>query len=358
MLFVDPELSMMAKLRRPDPASGAPQPGLHVLGPRLARLVPMVTPGNTRPGLRSLVQPLIKRAVRSALADLFPGSAEPVAAEVTCQYGWYRFVDSRHRMVYIKDDYVLGAELFGETRERMSQLEDQVIANVDTVAAVSLPLRDRLVAAGHQVELIPNGCDPDVYAKVDDAPPPADAPLRGPVAGLVGQINDRLDIGLLEAVADTGAPVLVVGPIGPGYDPARFLAFTERPNVCWVGGKPFEELPSYLRLIDVGLVPYVDNAFNRASFPLKTLEYLSAGRAVVSTPLPANDWLATDLIDVATGPGAFAASVVRALREPRTDALAQRRRAFAREHTWQRRADQLARLAGIGRGHVPGPHPS
>ena len=97
-------------------------------------------------------------------------------------------------------------------------------------------------------------------------------------------------------------------------------------------------------------MPYADTAFNRASFPLKTLEYLSAGRAVVSTPLPANDWLATDLIDVATGPAGFAASVVRSLREPRTDALAQRRRAFAREHTWQRRADLLARLAGIAPG--------
>ena len=353
VLFVDPELSVMAKLRRPDPASGAPTPGLHVVNPRLARLVPMVTPGVTRPGLRALVQPLIRRAVRAAVADLYPGPADPVAAEVTCQYGLFKVVDSRHRMVYVKDDYVLGAELFGETPERMSALEDKVIANVDTVAAVSIPLRDRLAALGHTVQLIPNGCDPDVFAKVDDAPLPTDAPLRGPVAGLVGQINDRLDMGLLEAVADTGCPVLVVGPVGPGYDPARFLALTTRPNVCWVGGKPFEDLPRYLRLIDVGLVPYADTAFNRASFPLKTLEYLSAGRAVVSTPLPANDWLATDLIDVATGPAGFAASVVRSLREPRTDALAQRRRAFAREHTWQRRADLLARLTGVAPGLPP-----
>jgi teichuronic acid biosynthesis glycosyltransferase TuaH len=31
-------------------------------------------------------------------------------------------------------------------------------------------------------------------------------------------------------------------------------------------------LPGYLRMMDVGLVPYRDSPFNRGSFPLKTLE--------------------------------------------------------------------------------------
>ena len=40
-------------------------------------------------------------------------------------------------------------------------------------------------------------------------------------------------------------------------------------------------MPSYMAALKVGLTPYGDNEFNRASFPLKTLEYLSAGIAVV-----------------------------------------------------------------------------
>jgi teichuronic acid biosynthesis glycosyltransferase TuaH len=97
-------------------------------------------------------------------------------------------------------------------------------------------------------------------------------------------------------------------------------------------------LPSYFRLIDVGIVPYGDSPFNRGSFPLKTLEYLAAGRSVVATGLPAIRWLATDLVAIASEPRAFADHVDRLLDEVRSPALMARRRAFAAQHSWANRA--------------------
>ena len=98
--------------------------------------------------------------------------------------------------------------------------------------------------------------------------------------------------------------------------------------------------------MDVGLVPYRDSPFNRGSFPLKTLEYLAAGRGVVATDLPAIRWLNTDLISVAVAPAAFADLVADLAAEPRTPALLARRRAFAVEHSWaQRAADISAAIA-------------
>jgi teichuronic acid biosynthesis glycosyltransferase TuaH len=147
----------------------------------------------------------------------------------------------------------------------------------------------------------------------------------------------------------------MVGPAVPGYLTERFDALCRRPNVQWVGAKPFGALPAYLRLIDVGITPYADTAFNRASFPLKTLEYLAAGRAVVATPLPANDWLETDLITVAAGPAAFGAAVAAQLAVPRSAEMAQHRRAFARRHSWSHRAANLAGLLDLP---VPSARPS
>jgi teichuronic acid biosynthesis glycosyltransferase TuaH len=132
--------------------------------------------------------------------------------------------------------------------------------------------------------------------------------------------------------------LLLVGPVNPAFEPERFGALRQRDNVCWVGPKPFDALPGYFRLMDVGLVPYRDSPFNRGSFPLKTLEYLAAGRAVVATDLPAVQWLNTDLISVATTPMAFADLVARLAGEPRTPALIARRQAFAADHSWARRA--------------------
>lgn len=72
-----------------------------------------------------------------------------------------------------------------------------------------------------------------------------------------------------------------------------------------------------LPYVDVGLVPYGDPAFNRASSPLKTLENLAAGRAVVATDLPAVCWLDTALVTVAGDPDGSADAVEAALAAPR-----------------------------------------
>ena len=161
---------------------------------------------------------------------------------------------------------------------------------------------------------LPNGCDASYFADVDESDAAADVDLEGPVAGFVGHINSRTDLGLLEAVADAGVSLLLVGPKDPSFEPARFDRLVERRNVAYVGSRPFEQLPSYLKLIDVGLVPYGLTEFNRYSFPMKTLEYLAAGRPVVATSLPAMQWLDTDLVSLADNPEAFAPAWSREAR--------------------------------------------
>ena len=89
----------------------------------------------------------------------------------------------------------------------------------------------------------------------------------------------------LRGVAEAGPSLLLIGPHSPGVNgPMRDLV--ARDNVRWVGPKPYDSLKSYLRIMDVGLVPYADTPFNRGNFPLKLLEYLAAGHGVVATDLP------------------------------------------------------------------------
>jgi teichuronic acid biosynthesis glycosyltransferase TuaH len=362
VLFVEPPISVLTPLRNRELTSLSAQPSLQVVSARLARLTPWVVPGANRPGIHRLVAPMMRRAVRDSVRRLYAAAEAPVAAVVSCQvHNLWSAVASRRKLFYSTDDLPAGADLLGLPRARLVRNEFRTLKGADAVAAVSVPLQERYVRSGFAAELLPNGCRPEVYAGVETAPPPTDVRLCGPAAGFVGYVNNRIDLALLEAVADAGCSLLIVGPCAPGYQPERFLALAERPNVCWVGPKPFAELPSYLRLIDVGLTPYADTEFNRASFPLKTLEYLAAGRAVVATPLPANDWLATDLIEVAAGPTEFARRVLTSLAIPRTPALAAQRRAFAAEHSWQRRAARLAALLRIEGGRqepTTGPYPT
>jgi teichuronic acid biosynthesis glycosyltransferase TuaH len=350
VLYVEPPVSFLTSLRNPAYASSlSDRPSLEVLSPTLARAVTQVTPGMSRPVLHQLVAPLVRLGTRQAIRRLC-GRNGTVAGIVSSRVSpLWSATPARHRLFYATDDLPAGAELLGESRERLVRDEARTIQGADSIAVVSPGLQKRYAAEGWVAELVPNGCQPDAYDGVDAAPPPDDSDLPGPVAGFVGYLNERIDLALLESVADTGASLLLVGPAVPRYRTERFEALCGLPNVRWVGGKAFSDLPGYLRLIDVGLTPYADTAFNRASFPLKTMEYLAAGRAVVATPLPANDWLGTDLITVAGGPAEFAAAVTRRLAAPADDELVARRRAFAREHSWAYRAEVVADLLDLRR---------
>jgi teichuronic acid biosynthesis glycosyltransferase TuaH len=176
---------------------------------------------------------------------------------------------------------------------------------------------------------------------------------------------------LLEAVADAGYSLLIVGPHDPRWEPRRFTALTARPSVRYVGSVPEEEVSAHIAAIDVGITPYLDNPFNKASFPLKTLDYLSAGRPAISTTLPASRWLLSDLARseeaafseqimlLAGDADSFIDSLRRLAGEPGQDGQAandlpgaeperaHRCRAFAARHTWARRADALAAAIGL-----------
>lgn len=57
------------------------------------------------------------------------------------------------------------------------------------------------------------------------------------------------------------------------------------PNVHFLGYKRYEELPDYLRGMQVGLLPSLINDYTRSMFPMKYFEYIASGLLVVSTPL-------------------------------------------------------------------------
>jgi teichuronic acid biosynthesis glycosyltransferase TuaH len=362
VLYVDPPMSILSPLKRPERRQALREPRLRLLAPNLARLTPVVQPGMERPGLVGLTTMLTRRAIRRATWAL----GGRVHAAI-CVSALVRTLGSCGEVVqayWAKDDFVGGAELFGLNPERIRKGEFALAAQADVLIATSPSVAEAWRSRGYDPVLIPHGSDPATFAGTDDAPLPDDIDLPAPVAGFVGHINDRIDLALLEAVAESGCSLLLVGPRHDRVEPERMEKLLARENVRWVGKKPFETLPSYLRVIDVGLVPYGDSAYNRGSFPLKILEYLSAGRPVVATGLPATRWLleaggglggGDGLIEVASDATGFTLAVKRALEAPRSALHAERRRAFAAAHSWDVRARAFADALGVPARGEPNP---
>jgi UDP-galactopyranose mutase len=113
---------------------------------------------------------------------------------------------------------------------------------------------------------------------------PADqAGLPHPRLGFYGVIDERMDLGLLEALAlrHPEWQIVLVGPVVK-IDPAKL---PRRPNLHYLGQRTYAELPAYLAGWDVCLLPFALNDSTRFISPTKTLEYMAAERMIVSTPI-------------------------------------------------------------------------
>jgi teichuronic acid biosynthesis glycosyltransferase TuaH len=336
VLYVDPPLSVRAAWAR---RGERPVSGLRPVAPNLHRLTVLTPPGPNRPLVRPVAMALTRFAVQRAVRRMGMAVRATIVASLD---DLFRRAGGT-KVLYVTDDFVAGASLMGLDPSHVAAWERERAAEADLVVAVSPVLVARWEGLHRRVALVPNGCDADGLLAVDEAPLPAGVDLAPPIAGFIGNISERIDLTWLRAVADAGLSLLVVGPAAPGYD-AELEATLGAPNVARVGLVPYESVPGYLRMIDVGLVPYVDDDFNQASFPLKALELLAAGRPVVSTDLPSIRWLASPDIDLASTPEAFVAAVQRRLGEDRSPEAVARRQALAMLHSWAARAEQLLSL--------------
>jgi glycosyltransferase involved in cell wall biosynthesis len=347
VLYVEPAVSKLTPHNHQAIGAALAGPRLRLMTPSLARLTPVGPPGPRRAGVNIVTNQLVAHAVRAAVQALGGHALAVISTNPLTPL--LHAVPGALRVHWAQDDFVGGARLMRVAPRRMRAGERTIAGRAQLVIAANPIVADQWRARGHDPIVVPYGCDIDHFAAVDDAPLPTDVDLSGPVAGFVGHLNSRTNLALLEAVADREISLLIVGPRDESFEPRRVRTLLSRDRVNAVGPKPFSELPSYHRLIDVGLVPYADSPFNRGSFPLKTIEYLAAGRPVVASDLPATRSLGIDLVTIASQPDAFATAVDQWLApsaEP-TSSLRARCRAAAESHSWADRAIDFARSIGI-----------
>ncbi len=98
-----------------------------------------------------------------------------------------------------------------------------------------------------------------------------------------GVIDERFDIEFVRSLSSelSDWQIVLVGPTTK-VDPAKL---PRAANIQYVGMRSYDELPAYLEHCDVALLPFALNEATRFISPTKTLEYLAAGKPVISTPI-------------------------------------------------------------------------
>ena len=243
------------------------------------------------------------------------------------------------RAYFAVDEWTGFGGLSEEARARLRREEERTLAACDVALAVSPRLVERFRKIQPLTHLLENGADVDHFGPASLARAESHPDLTGiagPVLGYVGQIDERLDVALLTALADARpAWIFALAAREAGLQ-RRDLA--RRSNVRLLGYQLYAALPGVVRAFDVCLAPYVRSPLTESCNPLKVFEYLATGKPTVATPvegLRACRGAAT----LAEGTGGWLAALDAAVADPsagRTERIA-----VAAANTWDARADAL-----------------
>jgi UDP-galactopyranose mutase len=168
---------------------------------------------------------------------------------------------------------------------KLLELEQELIDRADVVFTGGSSLYEAKKDRHDNVHCFPSSVDRAHFCKARARMfDPADQEdLPRPRLGFYGVIDERFDTDLLDKVAAMRPDwsFVMVGPvvkIAPEDLPKRH-------NIHYLGGKTYDQLPSYLAGWDVALMPFAMNESTQFISPTKTPEYLAGGRPVVSTPI-------------------------------------------------------------------------
>jgi glycosyltransferase involved in cell wall biosynthesis len=222
--------------------------------------------------------------------------------------------------------------------------ERLLLASADIVFTGGYRLWQSKQRLHDDVHFVGCGVDVEHFSRarcLDLAVPESIASLRRPVMGYYGVIDERIDYGLLNrlAAAFPEVALVMVGPVVK-VDP-RELPRTH--NIHWLGQRSYDELPAHVKGFDVCLMPFALNEATEYINPTKTLEYMAAGKPIVSTAISDVKHHFAPVVEIGDSAEAFIAAVGRALEAPDAERIAEGLD-LARRNTWDSVVSRMARL--------------
>jgi len=261
---------------RYDAAPGRPTLEVAAVEPSLHVCTPHVEPGlagDARVEVqRLLLEELVReRDVRPEVLWFYTPMAAPLARGIEAPLVVYDCMDE--------------LSAFAGAPPGLRELEPELFRRADLVFTGGHSLYASKRRRHARVHAFPSSVDAHhfVRARGSLAEPDDQRAIPRPRVGYFGVIDERLDLELIDRTARE-LPAwhwVLVGPVAK-IDPA---ALPQRANIHWLGQKPYASLPQYLAGWDVAAMPFALNEATAFISPTKTLEYMAAGKPVVSTAI-------------------------------------------------------------------------
>jgi uncharacterized SAM-binding protein YcdF (DUF218 family)/glycosyltransferase involved in cell wall biosynthesis len=168
--------------------------------------------------------------------------------------------------------------------------------------------------------------------------------ISGPIIGYIGALSKVLDQSMLCTLADQCSNFTIV-LIGPEYTNTDMLK--AKSNVVFLGAKPHDQLPYYIKEFDVGIVPYVCNDYTKGVYPSKLNEYLAMGISTVSTSLREvveSKEVYGETTIIVNNTDEFVKAVKLLVLEEDSTLLKEKRIKVAKENSWELRFKEILKI--------------
>lgn len=170
--------------------------------------------------------------------------------------------------------------------------------------------------------------------------------IKEPIIGFFGAISKyKINFDLIEYIAKNQPEwsIVLIGTFGEGEKSADISKLEQIDNIHFLGPKPYEVLPNYLKGFNVCILPNVINEYTKNMFPMKFFEYLASGKPVVSTSLPSlKDFV--EYCYFAVNNSEFTEFIRKAISETNNNEIRQKRIELAKMNTWEKRINDMSEI--------------
>lgn len=192
----------------------------------------------------------------------------------------------RLSVYYCIDDY---ASLPDVDAEAVRAMDEELTRRADLVFVASETLLEGKRRLNPESHVSPHGVDFAHFVRAQDpalAVPADIAALPRPIVGFFGLIERWIDLGLMAYLAEQrpGWTFLMIGRVA-----VPELEVPRRPNLVYLGRRPYDMLPAYGKAFTAAIIPYHLTPQVLHANPIKLREYLAMGRPIVSVSTPEID---------------------------------------------------------------------
>lgn len=175
--------------------------------------------------------------------------------------------------------------LFKGAPEHLIHQEKYLMASADIIFTGGKSLYESKKQNHANVYCFPSSVDEPHFAQaLNGIEIPADiANLQAPVVGYFGVIDERIDLKLLHetALKLPNVSFVMIGPLAKIEE----SDLPKEDNIYYLGMRSYNELPHYLKGFDIAMMPFAINDATKYISPTKTLEYMAAGKPIISTKI-------------------------------------------------------------------------